>query len=161
MTDLHLPALLLLVVANGAPVVGRKLLGNRFAWRLDGGLKWPDGSDLLGPAKTLRGVVLSVTATAALAPLLEISAATGGMLGLFAMLGDMASSFIKRRLGIPSSGEAFLLDQLPESLLPLIACQERLGLQFAHIAVLTTLFLVLQKLLSRILYQLRIRRRPY
>lgn len=161
MAELHLPVLLLLIVANGAPVLGHRLLGDRFAWRLDGGLKWRDGRDLLGPTKTMRGVVLSVILTAAIAMLLDISALTGGMLAVFAMLGDAASSFVKRRLNIPPSGEAFLLDQLPESLLPLLACQWRLGLQAADIAWLAVLFLLLQKLLSRILYRLHVRRRPY
>ena len=161
MSEHHFSVLLLLVVANGAPVVGNKLLGDRFTWRLDGGLKLPDGGDCLGPTKTVRGVVLSVMATAAIAPLLGISPITGIMLSMFAMLGDAASSFIKRRLGIAPSGEAFLLDQLPESLLPLFACQWRLGLKLTDIAVLAILFLVLQKLLSWIFYRLHVRRRPY
>ena len=161
MAELHLPVLFLLVIANGAPVLGHRLLGNRFAWRLDGGLKGWDGRDLLGPTKTVRGVVLSVMATAAIAPVLGISALTGGMLAAFAMLGDAASSFVKRRLDIPPSGEAFLLDQLPESLLPLLVCQGRLGLQAPDLAWLAILFLLLQKLLSRILYRLHVRRRPY
>ena len=42
-----LQALILLALANGAPVIAKKLFAGRFAWPLDGGLCLADGRLLL------------------------------------------------------------------------------------------------------------------
>jgi CDP-2,3-bis-(O-geranylgeranyl)-sn-glycerol synthase len=154
-------ALLLLGLANGAPVIGKKLLGRRFAFPLDGGAAFIDGRPLFGPSKTVRGIVLAIAATTLAAPLFGLAWQTGALFGACAMLGDLLSSFIKRRLGLPSSGQAFGLDQVPESLLPLLACREALGLGGFDVAVLAVLFLVLELLLSRLLYRWHVRDTPY
>lgn len=77
------------------------------------------------------------------------------------MLGDLFSSFIKRRLGVPASGMALGLDQIPESLFPLLAVRVELSLEFIQVAGLVAGFVVLELLVSRILFQLRIREQPY
>jgi CDP-2,3-bis-(O-geranylgeranyl)-sn-glycerol synthase len=154
-------ALLLLGLANGAPVIGKKLLGRRFAYPLDGGATFFDGRPLFGPSKTVRGIVLATAATTLAAPLFGLAWQTGALLGASAMLGDLLSSFIKRRLGRPSSSQALGLDQIPESLLPLLVCRAALGLGGLEVAVLVVLFLVLELLLSRLLYRLHVRDRPY
>ena len=77
------------------------------------------------------------------------------------MAGDLLSSFAKRRLGRPSSSQALGLDQVPESLLPLLACRVPLGLGWLDVAVLVGVFLVGELLVSRLLYRLHIRDRPY
>jgi hypothetical protein len=110
---------LLLVIANGAPVLARLLLGRRFNQPLDRTLQFIDKKPLLGPAKTVRGIVSAIFLTALMAPLFDLSPAQGSLFALLAMCGDLVSSFIKRRLGITSSRSAPLLDQLPETLLPL------------------------------------------
>ena len=43
--------LFLLVVANGAPLLAKKLLGNRFSLALDSGTKGPDSRPCLGHQK--------------------------------------------------------------------------------------------------------------
>jgi CDP-2,3-bis-(O-geranylgeranyl)-sn-glycerol synthase len=156
-----LTALLLVTVANGTPVIAKKLLGQRFAFPLDGGSSFLDGRPVFGPAKTVRGVVLAIAATALAAPLLGVAWQTGALLGTGAMLGDLLSSFVKRRLGMASSSQAFGLDQVPESLLPLYLCRVPLGLSGADIAALVVIFLVAGLALSRVLYRLRVRDRPY
>src|ERR1700690_2598356 len=123
-----LQSVLLLTVANGAPVVAKKVLGARLAFPLDAGAHFFDGQPLLGPSKTVRGVVISIVITAVLAPLLGLSLATGGLVAALAMIGDLFSSFVKRRLKFPSSSQAIGLDQVPESLLPLLVCKETLSL---------------------------------
>jgi CDP-2,3-bis-(O-geranylgeranyl)-sn-glycerol synthase len=110
---------LLLVITNGAPVLARLLSGQRFSQPLDGNLQFIDGRSLLGPAKTVRGIVSAIFLTTLMAPLFDLSPAQGSLFALLAMCGDLVSSFIKRRLGITSSRSAPLLDQLPETLLPL------------------------------------------
>lgn len=153
--------LILLGVANGTPIIAKKLLGSRFSTPLDGGLRWFDGRPLLGGSKTIRGLVLSIACTTAAAPLLGFDAVIGAGLASASLLGDLASSFTKRRLGMPPHSQALGLDQIPEALLPLILLRQPLAIGYLDITILVVLFIVLELVLSRILYRLRIRDRPY
>jgi hypothetical protein len=153
--------LILLSLANGAPVIAKKLLGQRFARPLDGNVKFFDGRPLFGSSKTIRGILASMMATSAGAPLLGLDPAIGLLIAATAMAGDLFSSFVKRRLGLPPSSRATGLDQIPESLFPLLACRGPLGLSAADIAATAALFLIGEILLSRLLFKLRIRDRPY
>jgi hypothetical protein len=110
---------LLLVITNGAPVLATLLFRQRFNRPLDYNMQFIDGRPILGPAKTVRGIVSAIFLTTLMAPLFGLSATQGSLFALLAMSGDLVSSFIKRRLGITSSHSAPLLDQLPETLLPL------------------------------------------
>ncbi len=154
-------ALLLLEVANGTPLLADRLLGARFAAPLDGGFRLGDGRHLFGPGKTIRGVVLSIVATALVAPLFGLGVRTGLLFGALTMAGDLSSSFIKRRIGIPSGGRALGLDQMLESVFPLLGCKAALGLDLTGVAVVVLIFLVLALAISRVLYRLGIRARPY
>ena len=156
-----LQSVLLLTLANGAPVVAKKLMGARLAFPLDAGARFFDGQPLLGPSKTVRGVVISVVTTAAVAPLLGQSLATGGLVAALAMIGDLFSSFVKRRMRFPSSSQAIGLDQVPESLLPLLVCKEMLSLTSIDVAIGVGIFVVGELILSRLLYDLRLRDEPY
>jgi hypothetical protein len=60
--------------------------------------------------------------------LLPCGASVGLAFGLLALCGDLASSFVKRRMSMRSGYSAPLLDQLPESLLPLIVFNGALAL---------------------------------
>jgi hypothetical protein len=53
------------------------------------------------------------------------------------------------------------LDQIPESLLPLLVCMFLLPLTLIDVAITTTIFFVGALVLSRILFKLNIRDRPY
>jgi CDP-archaeol synthase len=156
-----LRSLVLLTFANGTPVIAKRLFGSYLAFPLDAGVHFVDGRPLLGPSKTVRGVVLSVAATAAAAPLLGVSAAMGALVACLAMLGDIISSFIKRRLKFPSSAQAIGLDQIPESLLPLLVCQRALSLTWLDVIICIGIFLVGELMISRVLYRLHIRDQPY
>lgn len=158
---LHLKLLALLGVANGAALFGHTFLRERYSRPLDGGWRFVDGRPLFGPSKTIRGVVLALLATPAAALALGMEASTGLLIGGGAMLGDVFSSFTKRRLGLPSSSQAFGLDQVPESLFPLLAVARRYGLGPLDIALLVTAFVVLELLLSRVLFKFRLRDQPY
>jgi CDP-2,3-bis-(O-geranylgeranyl)-sn-glycerol synthase len=109
----------------------------------------------------IRGVALAVLGTTAGAPVIGLSWKIGLVAGSFAMAGDLFSSFCKRRLGLPSSSRASGLDQIPESLLPLLACRDPLGLTAADIVVCVVIFFVGEVVLSRLLYAFRLRDRPY
>lgn len=158
---LAIQLLTLLIVANGVPVLVARLCGRRAAWPLDGGLQAWDGRPLLGASKTVRGFVASVLATAAAAAVLGLGWAVGLLFGAASMFGDLCSSFLKRRLGIESSGQALGLDQVPEALFPLLACYALLALDVLLVVALVTLFTLGQVLLSPLMYRLGIRRRPY
>lgn len=153
--------LLLLIAANGAPILADDLLGRRWAWPLDAGLRLADGRRLLGSSATWRGVIAAVALTSVLAHLLGHPAAIGALIALLAMAGDAASSFIKRRLGREPGAPAFGLDQVPESLLPLVAAAPTYGLTWVEVLSLVIAFTAFDLLVSRILYRFRLRKRPY
>jgi hypothetical protein len=158
---LLLGLLLLLGVANGSPVVAAKLLKQRFDVPLDGGRKLPDGKPVFGFSKTIRGLVVSMCFTVIVALLLGFEWSVGVAVSAGAMAGDLCSSFVKRRLRLEPHTQSFGLDQLPEALLPLLLLQDRLGLSWWDITVLLVAFLALQIGLSRLLFLLGIRDRPY
>jgi CDP-2,3-bis-(O-geranylgeranyl)-sn-glycerol synthase len=158
---LILKLLILLSVANGAPVIAKLLLGDRFAWPLDGNARFVDGRPLLGASKTIRGVVLAVLATSMVAPLLALAPGTGALVGAGAMAGDLLSSFTKRRLDFKPSSRATGLDQIPESLIPALLCRQDMALSATDVAAVVAVFFVGEIVLSRLLFRLRIRDRPY
>jgi hypothetical protein len=158
---LLLSVLLLVGVANGSPILAKKFLNNRFDMPLDGGRRLRDGQPVFGPSKTIRGLVVSVCSTTFVALLLGFEWTIGTVVAAGAMAGDLASSFVKRRLRLKSQAQAVGLDQIPEALLPLLLLKSRLGLSGAEIAGLVTAFVVLVLVLSRFLFRAGIRDRPY
>jgi hypothetical protein len=163
MDDLWLCArlLLLLGVANSAPIVVKLLLGTRWSAPLDAGWRFIDGRPFLGPSKTVRGFVSAVAGTALAAALLGFSLGLGAAVGALAMLGDALSSFMKRRLGITTSGRSTGIDQIPEALLPLLVIRGALDLSWLQIAAITLVFFALEIPLARLSFQLGLRDRPY
>ena len=111
-------------------------------------------------SKTVRSIVPAVLATTAAASLIGLRWNIGLLIGVFAMVGDLLSSFCKRRLGLPTSSRATGLDQIPEALLPLLACRDLLALTATDIVVCVVIF-VGEVVLSRLLYAFRLRDRPY
>jgi CDP-diglyceride synthetase len=153
--------LVLLTAANGAPVLLTRWLGDRWAWPLDGGIVLADGRRALGRSKTLRGFVAALVATGLAAWLMALPWGLGIAFAAASMLGDMTSSFVKRRLGIESSGRAMGLDQIPEALLPLLVCYRALELDPLTVVATVALFGVGSLLISPVMFRLGIRGRPY
>jgi len=156
-----LQLLVLLMLANGTPLIAKKILGERLAYSLDGGVEFVDGRPLFGRSKTIRGIVLAVLVTTAGAPPIGLDCTIGFVVGGLAMVGDLVSSFLKRRMALPPSSRASGLDQLPEALFPLLACRNPLSLTIADIGVTAALFFIGEVLLSRVFYAFRLRDRPY
>lgn len=152
---------ILLALANGAPLVAARLLGRRFACPLDGRLIFVDGRPLLGASKTVRGMLAAVAVSTAGALLVGMPGSVGAVVGAGAMAGDALSSFIKRRFALPPSSRATGLDQIPESLVPLLASRLMLPLTPWDIAASVAIFLVGEIVLSRALYRVHLRDRPY
>ncbi|MEM4272259.1 MAG: CDP-2,3-bis-(O-geranylgeranyl)-sn-glycerol synthase [Candidatus Bilamarchaeaceae archaeon] len=104
--------------ANAAPVV----LGG--GARMDFGAMLPDGRDLLGKTKTIRGFIGGVAAGIVVAGISALLFPTllfgdqktlflsGALLSIGALVGDAVGSFIKRRMGVPSGKPLAFVDQL-------------------------------------------------
>lgn len=154
-------ALLLLLVANGAPIISNTLLGKRFARPVDNGLCLYDDHRLFGNKKTWRGLFSAIFLTTLTAILLGLAPLTGLLFGTLTMTGDLLASFIKRRLGKVESSRARGFDTVPESLLPLLLLKESLALSFVDTLFIAAVFFLCEEFISPILYKLHIRNRPY
>ena len=156
-----LQLLVLIIIANGAPIVMRVLLNNHFNTAVDFNQKLFDKKPVFGTSKTWRGIFAALILTSAAAWLLGYSGYTGLFIAIYAVLGDLTSSFIKRRLGKPASSMAPLLDQIPESLFPALMMMQTFKLDIFAIIQLVLIFIIIELLLSHVLYKWGIRKRPY
>ena len=156
-----LQLLVLMTLANGTPIVAKKIFGPRFSFPLDAGTIFFDGRPLFGHSKTIRGIVVSILVTAVSAPLIGLDLTIGAMVAGAAMAGDLFSSFVKRRLNLPPSSQALGLDQVPESLFPMLACRDALSLTIADIALGVGIFFIGALILSRLLFRAHLRDEPY
>ena len=156
-----LQILVLLTFANGTPIVAKKIFGSRFALPLDDGIIFFDGRPGFGASKTMRGIVVSILITSAIAPFIGLDLTIGAIVASSAMAGDLFSSFVKRRLNFPPSSQALGLDQVPESLFPMLACRDALSLTIADIALGVGIFFIGELILSRLLFRAHLRDEPY
>ena len=113
-----LELLLLLMLANGTPVIVKRVLGARLGRPLDGGAHLWDGRPVFGASKTIRGIAFAVVVTVAGSLALGLGGTVGAVVGATAMAGDLGSRFVKRRLGLPPHAVALGLGHVPESPLP-------------------------------------------
>jgi len=153
--------LILVTLANGAPVIAKKVLGDRLGAPFDGGKVLYDGKPVFGPTKTIRGIVTSLLVTLAAALIIGFSWQLGLLVAVGAMAGDLLSSFAKRRMRMSSSSMAVGLDHIPESLLPLFASSLLLPVSLLDILAGTAIFCAGALLLSPLLCRLNLRDKPY
>jgi len=163
MTDMALIAevLILLIVANAAPILAAWCLGSVGNWPLDSGRVLADGNPVLGGHATWRGLILAVVATSLMGAWIGLGAGLGAGVGLLAMVGDALSSFIKRRLGLEPGAKARGLDQIPEALLPLLGVAGPLGLGWFEVLLTVATFTAFDMAVSGPLNRLHLRHRPY
>jgi CDP-2,3-bis-(O-geranylgeranyl)-sn-glycerol synthase len=158
---LILKLIVLLTLANSSPVLAKKILGDRFSHPIDAGLMLGDGRPLFGPSKTIRGVLCSTVLTSIGSELVGLGFGIGALVAATAMAGDLISSFTKRRLGFKTSSRATGLDQIPEALLPLLACEFFLPLGPLDLGIILVLFVVGDIVLSPLFHLAHIRDEPY
>ena len=160
-----LQLLLLIIIANGAPIITswvmRRWLNDSFNFAIDFGLNLPDDHRIFGSSKTWRGIAAALLVTPVAACLLGQSAETGLLVAAYAIAGDLFSSFIKRRLAMKPSSMAPLLDQIPESLFPAYMLRHVFDLEISSVAGLVLIFIIIELALSHILYRWGLRKRPY
>ena len=103
---LELKLLLLLITANGIPIILHRCLGATFSQPVDGGLFLPDGYPLFGYSKTWRGIFAGIAGTTIVAFLLDFSVLFGIVFGLLSLLGDLSDlakeALIKVDAAIPA-----------------------------------------------------------
>ena len=92
-------------IANSTPVV----LGG--GPPVDGGATWSDGKPILGANKTIRGSITEVLAGTIIG-LLQGNLVGGFAQSAGAILGDLISSFYKRRRDYPPGSSMPFIDQL-------------------------------------------------
>jgi len=81
---------------------------------------------------------------------LGFGARLGLKFGALAMVGDVSSSAIKRRLRLSPGTEVFGLDQLPEVLLPLLGVAGAMRLNPVEATAVVIAFFTLQAMTSRL-----------
>jgi predicted MPP superfamily phosphohydrolase len=109
---------LFLLWINLLPPLAALILGEYGNRPLDRDRRWRDGRPLFGRHKTIRGILAAIVGGTAVFPLLGVPWFTAAIAALLAMVGDLLSSFGKRRLNLPSGSIAPFLDQIFECLLP-------------------------------------------
>ena len=153
--------LLIIIAANGAPIVLHKWLGQRLFYPIDMNWKFVDGKRLFGDAKTWLGVVGIILVSVVLSWLLGLGWITGAIAAIGVISGDLLSSFIKRRLGMRVSSMALGLDQIPESLFPFWMLMNTYNFTFLDITLAVLCFMALELVLSHLLYRWHVREKPY
>lgn len=151
----------MILLANGAPILVGNVFKGCWAAPVDGGLVLSDGRPLFGRSKTWRGLISALLFTPFGSLLLGYTFLLGFWVAVFSMLGDLSSSFIKRRLGMAASSHAPGLDIIFESLFPLIFLKTQLIPGWQDVLVCVVLFFLLEELFSPLLYKIHLRKRPY
>jgi CDP-diglyceride synthetase len=152
---LEFKLLLILITANGVPIILRYGLRNTFSYPVDGGLLLADGYPLFGYAKTWRGIFSGITTASIITILFGFPLLFGITFSLLSLLGDLLSSFIKRRLKRPPSTPCIGIDQLPEALLPLIVGTYWLDYQIDTVLIVTLSFFIVNLFIPTLISLLR------
>ena len=158
---ISLELFVMMVLANGAPVVAAGLLKGIWSAPVDGGRLWKDGRPILGKSKTWRGVVSGALACGLFSLITGLGFIFGVVFGVFGLIGDMLSSFIKRRRDLASSARAVGLDQIPEALLPMLLAMWWLPVSGWVVIGVVVLFTLSNIFASPLLYRIGIRWHPH
>lgn len=149
--------LFLIVIANAAPVLARLVFSHHGALAIDFGKQLNNQQSIFGATKTWRGLFSSIVITSLAATAMNYTFITGIIIASLAMLGDLLSSFIKRRLNKPSSTGVILLDQLPECLFPALFMLLTTNLTLNQLIAIIISFIIIELILSALLLRLTTR----
>ena len=153
--------LIMLLASNAAPILVAWLFRSAGDLPLDLGHHLADGRPLFGSSKTWRGFVAALVVACVLSAALGFGYRFGLVFGALVMTGDLFSSFVKRRKGLAPGDQSLGLDQLPESFAPALYAVAVTGIQWWWVILLPLAFMLLELVVSRPLYWLKIRKRPY
>jgi len=153
--------LLIIIAANGAPIVMRKWFGRHLNHPVDMHYTFFDGNRLFGDSKTWLGAGSILLVATVISWIIGLGISTGLIAGIGVISGDLFSSFIKRRMGMRVSSMALGLDQIPESLFPYYLLMKTYNLSILDVILGVLCFLVLELLISHLLYRWHVREKPY
>ncbi|MDR3629181.1 MAG: CDP-archaeol synthase [Desulfocapsaceae bacterium] len=141
-----------LLWVNSLPPIVTAAVGDRYGLAIDCGIMWFDGQPLFGGHKTVRGLTVSAAGGLMAFPLLGVTWWQAGTAALLAMTGDLVSSFIKRRFTLQCGRAVAGLDQIFESLLPLLFLNRYLPLNLPQDVLIIVFFTVISSLCSHAWY---------
>ncbi len=147
-----------LFLVNSLPPIASVVFGDRYGLAIDGGRLWFDGRPIFGRHKTIRGIIAGVTGGTLAFYLLGVSWWVATIAALLAMIGDLASSFIKRRSTFASGEDVVVLDQIFEALFPLLFLNQYLDLDLQQNVSILFLFIATAYWSSR--FWIHLTRRP-
>ncbi len=131
----------LLLWINFLPPLARLLWGERYSAPVDGGRRFFDGRPLFGSHKTWRGILFACAGSLLFVPLLPLAWYQVVVVAGLALTGDVATSFIKRRLGHEPGHSDFFLDQFLEGFFPAIYLAAVLDLAWWQVLMIVALFI--------------------
>jgi len=161
MLETFIKLLVMLLATNGAPVLVARVFQSHGAQPLDLDRQLHDGRPIFGSSKTWRGLAAALVTSSVLSMLFGYDTWFGLLFGVLVMTGDLISSFIKRRMGLAPSDQCMGLDQLPEAFIPSVYAVSVMGADWWWAVLLALAFTLLEILISRPLFWLNIRKRPY
>jgi len=141
-------------VANSSPVV----LGG--GTPLDRGLKWLDGKPFLGSHKTIRGCVFGILAGSIIG-LLQGNFFGGIAQSVGAILGDLISSFFKRRMDFEPGASVPLLDQLNFIVVAIILSQPYQHTSWVHILTILVITAPIHYAVNYVAWLLKLKSHPW
>ncbi len=127
---------------------------------LDAGETWLDGKPFLGNHKTLRGCIVGILA-GLLIGVLQGNMLSGLAQGVGAILGDLISSFFKRRWDV-APGESFpLLDQLDFIVVAVILSQPFTRATLTEIIIILVVTVPIHYLSNYVSWMLKMKEHPW
>jgi len=117
---LFIKLLILIWFINFVPPFVAQIFETKWNRPVDGGYCFIDGKQLFGGHKTIRGVMAGIISGGVIGLIVGLPLWIGLGAGFLSMVGDLLSSFLKRRLSLPDGEAVPALDQVPEGLLPFI-----------------------------------------
>lgn len=130
------------------------------------------GKRILGDGKTWRGFISAVIAGAitgwlqghynpAFAAGIHQSAALGFLLGLGAMVGDMAASFLKRQVGLARGDMAPLLDQLDYIIVAFLFASPLVHIDFRFFLLACVITVPVHIIANLVAYAIKLKKVPW
>jgi CDP-2,3-bis-(O-geranylgeranyl)-sn-glycerol synthase len=147
---------------------------------IDGNKKFPDKRPLFGKGKTWEGFVIGIFIATIIGlveyyafpylpfdqspvtlTIVPMSAYLGFLLGLGAMLGDLAGSFIKRRFNVASGAPVPILDQDDFVVGALLMASIAVPVKLEWYVLLLTITPIFHLMANYIAFRIRIKRNPW
>jgi len=134
--------LLLLLAINFAPAFFSFLMEDKWNTPVDFNTRMHDNRPIFGKHKTIRGIFAALFTGTIAAVLLNFLWWEGFCAGLLSMVGDLFSSFLKRRAGIAEGYNAPGLDQIFEASIPFVFLSPIFSINgFALIFIISAFFI--------------------